>query len=342
MYSQQMSLLNTNHRRAVALYSGGLDSILAIYLMQRQGIDIIPLHFTSPFAPLDPRTDDSPIRGCARQLGLQVHFLEKDDEFYELIRNPVHGHGKNMNPCIDCRIYTLKKAKEYMAQVEASFMVTGEVVGQRPMSQGRNTMRMIEKKAGCDGIIVRPLSARILPTTIAEQEGLINRDELLGIGGRGRKVQLKLAREINLRNFAPPAGGCLLTDKMFSKRVRDLFQAQKHITNDDISLLHVGRHIRFRPDLKIIVGRIESENERIFELRDGRIIFTSDDFPAPTILCTGIPTSEEQEQIAAILLHYSKKIYQDRPVLMHDARENIVAVHSPNAIDEEWLREHTI
>ncbi len=335
---EQVSAFNS---RAVVLYSGGLDSVLAVYWAKLQGIEIFPIHFTSSFAPLDPRHENSPIQKCAKQLGIEVVFLEKGPDFTRLVRNPEHGHGKNMNPCIDCRIYTLMAAKRYMKEIGASFIITGEVVGQRPMSQLKGTLRMIEKKADCDGMVVRPLSGRILPVTKVEEAGIIVRNKMLSIAGRGRKAQLRLAKEAGITEFAAPAGGCLLTDKIFAKKVRDLFDDQEIVTDDDIQLLHLGRHIRLRRGLKVIVGRSEAENTRLEQSKTAKTYFDSE-FPGPVILVMGEPTPEEERMIASILLRYTKPSARGSEILIHTT-DKICRLLSVNSVaDEAWLAQRTI
>lgn len=293
-------------RKAIALFSGGLDSALAAYLVKRQGIDVEGIHFTSFFSNTDPERPDSPVRITAECIGIPIRFVAKGEDFIDIIRNPRHGYGKNINPCIDCRVYTLKKARELLPEMGASFIVTGEVVGQRPMSQRRDTMRMIEKEAGCDGIVVRPLSGKILPPTKPEQAGLLDREQFPDIAGRGRKTQLALAREIELQGFQAPAGGCLLTDKAFAVRVRDLLEDREDAAIQDFQLLGVGRHVRIRPGLKAVVGRHEAENAVIEKFRDRGTLFLPVDFPGPVVLAHGEPDETEERLIGGIVLRYSK------------------------------------
>ncbi|HMK35969.1 MAG TPA: hypothetical protein VK463_12930 [Desulfomonilaceae bacterium] len=327
--------------KAVALLSGGLDSALAIHLVKRQGIDVTAVHFTSFFSLLDPVREDSPVEACARQLDVPVHYLQKGEDFLDVIRNPRYGHGKNINPCIDCRIYTLRKAKLLMEEIGASFIVTGEVVGQRPMSQRKHTMRMIEKQAGCDGIVLRPLSAKILPVTRVEESGIVARDQLLGIGGRGRKVQLKLARDMKLTGFSAPAGGCLLTDKNFSVRVRDLLADTREIGPEDLQLLRLGRHVRIRPGLKIIVGRDERENLRLDELGKHGTLFVPADFIGPSVLASGNPDPDEEILIGRILLRYTKPSRRGQSFTVHTSLgDRTLTVKE--SIPDHWTAERMI
>jgi len=245
--------------KAIALLSGGLDSTLAIKLIKDQGIEVIALNFTSPFC-----TCTSKNSGCssavksAKELGVPLKVIAKGMDYFRIVENPKFGYGSNMNPCIDCRIYIFKKAKELMEEVGASFLISGEVVGQRPMSQKRHTLKLIEREAGVEDILLRPLSAKLLPPTLPERIGWVDREKLLAISGRGRNEQIKIARENNI-DYPCPAGGCLLTDKFIANRIRDLFKYKKDYTLEDIKLLKIGRHIRISEHLKIIVGRDESE-----------------------------------------------------------------------------------
>lgn len=328
-------------RKAVALLSGGLDSALAIYLVKRQGIDVTALHFTSFFSAADPEREDTPVEACARELGVPVVYVPKGQDFLEVIRNPRYGYGKNVNPCIDCRIYTLKKAKRFMEEVGASFLVTGEVVGQRPMSQRKHTIRLIEKQAGCDGIVVRPLSAKVLPATCPEQAGIIDRDRLLSVAGRGRKVQLALAKELGLTGFSAPAGGCLLTDKNFSGRVRDLLADTREISPEDLQLLRIGRHVRVRPGLKLVVGRDERENLRLEQLAKQGTLFVPGDFVGPSILAVANPDPEEELFIGRILLRYTKPDRRGKIITLYSS----VGEHSltvGDAASDDWISEHLV
>jgi hypothetical protein len=342
MYSPSPSETLTFNRKAVALLSGGLDSALAIYLVKRQGIEVTALHFTSFFSPEDSEKDDSPVTMIARQLGVPLVSRPKGEDFLELIRNPRYGHGKNLNPCIDCRIYTLVKAREVMAEIGASFIVTGEVLGQRPMSQRRNTMRLIEKQAGCDGIVVRPLSAKRLEPSLPEKQGIVNRHELLDVAGRGRKAQLALAEEIGLVGYSPPAGGCLLTDKGFSNRVRDLLSHCEDVQPEDLKLLGIGRHLRVRPGLKLIVGRREEENGQLLKLATRGILFIPRDFPGPTVLAQGLPDENEIVVIGKIIRRYARESTRGNWIRVVTPSEPDRLMEVTGIIDDEWIQSRII
>ncbi len=238
--------------KAVVLYSGGLDSTLALELVNEWGITCYPLHLTHQFLP-------------SRTLPKipKLKIIDITEELIEIIRSPKYGFGENLNPCVDCRILMLKKAKEYMKEIKADFIVTGEVLDQRPFSQRMEMLNLVVKKAELEGLVVRPLSGGLLPETIPEKKGWIKREKLLKIKGRSRRESLALAQEMNITEFQTPSGGCLLTDPGFSRRVADLMRYQEMIKSEDIALLKIGRHFRLSTDTKLVVGREEEENEKL-------------------------------------------------------------------------------
>jgi tRNA-specific 2-thiouridylase len=224
------------------------------------------------------------------------------------VKSPKHGYGKNLNPCIDCRIFILRETRKVMDEIGASFVITGEVLGQRPMSQHRSAMRRIEKESGLEGLILRPLSAKHFDPTVPEIEGIIDREKLLGITGRGRKIQYELVEAFNLKEFSCPGGGCLLTDPIFAKKLRDLFVNNPDFTMKDVVLLKAGRHFRLGFDTKLILGRNQSENK---SLRDFHIapsaLLTPSDFKGPTGLLLGISSDTNLEIAANMMAYYGKR-----------------------------------
>jgi len=249
-------------RKALALLSGGLDSTLAVKMMLDMGIEVEALNFTSPFCTCTGKN-----RGCkseairvAEEFNIPIKVMDKGVEYLELVRNPRHGYGKGMNPCVDCRVFLLRKAKEYMAESGADFVFTGEVLGQRPMSQRRHTMAIIERESGLAGLLLRPLSAAHFEPTIPEKEGWVDRSRLLAIQGRSRKDQMQLAAEMDVKNYPCPAGGCLLTELSFVSKVKDVFAHSRDLDPRDLRLLKLGRHFRLNPAAKLIVGRDDGEN----------------------------------------------------------------------------------
>jgi len=274
--------------KAVALFSGGLDSILAVKLIQEQGIKVKGINFITPFFGLDEAFI------IAKDLDIDLEIIDITGELLEILKNPKYGFGKNMNPCIDCHTLMLKKAGEYMTKIGASFILSGEVLGERSMSQNRNSLNIIERESGFEGRILRPLSALLLPETIPEKEGLVDRNKLLNISGRSRKRQMKLAIKMNLKDYPSPAGGCKLTDPGFSKRLRDLF-AQEKYSLEEIKLLKLGRHFRLRRDIKLIVGRNKEENEQLNNFfQDGDFLFKAKNLKGPiSLLKEGIKIDDE-------------------------------------------------
>ena len=248
--------------KAIGLLSGGLDSTLAVKLMMNQGIEVTALNFITPFCTCTRKGCKHEASRIAEKFDIPIKVIGAGGEYIKMVKNPKHGYGKNMNPCIDCRIFMLKKAKKYMEEMSASFLFTGEVLGQRPMSQRREAMTIIEKEAGLEGLILRPLSAQFLEPTIPEKEGLIDREKLFGIRGRWRKPQMELAEEFGIEDYLCPAGGCRLTDSQFARRVREAFEHDEDGIQD-MNLLKYGRHFRLPNGVKVIVGRNEEENSII-------------------------------------------------------------------------------
>jgi len=271
--------------KAIALLSGGLDSILAAKTIQQQGIEVIGVHFKTSFGH-DNKKNSLP---CVPAEKSGIPFKETDisADFLTMLRHPRHGYGSHLNPCIDCKILMLKKSKEMMQGLGARFVLTGEVLGQRPMSQHRRALAMIEKESGLEGILLRPLSAKLLPPTLPEQEGWVDRERLFGLSGRTRRPQMNLAKMLDITDYSNPAGGCLLTDPEFTKRLKDLMT---HGTLDmnNIGLLKIGRHFRFSPGAKLVVGRNEKENMRLLEFaQKGDYLFMPKDIAGPTALGRG-------------------------------------------------------
>ena len=297
------------NRKAISLLSGGLDSILATQLVKEQGIEVVALHFTSPFC-----TCTKGDKGCglqavrtARELDVEVLVRFKGMDYLEIVRSPRHGYGRAMNPCIDCRIFMLREARKVMDEIGASFVVTGEVLGQRPMSQRRNTIALIEKESGLEGLILRPLSAKHFPPTLPEVEGIVDREKLYDIAGRGRKTQYELVDARSLKEFSCPGGGCLLTERGFVSKIKDLFSHEDSFTMKDVGLLKIGRHFRLKRGLKLILGRNEGENERLAAAHmPPHVILTPVDFKGPTGLLTGAPSKEDLERAGNIMAFYAK------------------------------------
>jgi len=296
-------------RRALALFSGGLDSILAVKLMLEQGIDVQAVNFTSPFFMFKGgkgKSETEAVR-AARELHIPIKVVELGIEFLEMISKPKHGYGSGLNPCIDCRIHFLRRAKEYLAESGAHFIITGEVLGQRPMSQRRDALRLIERESGLEGILLRPLSARHLTPTIPEREGWVDRERLLAISGRSRKEQIQLAGDLEVKNYPCPTGGCLLTEPSFLSKIRDVFRHADNLDPRDFHLLLVGRHFRLGPGTKVIIGRNEAENLVLENsVQSGETTLRWLDGGSPLGMVTGIAARGLLETAAKILLRYTK------------------------------------
>lgn len=294
--------------KAIALLSGGLDSTLAARLVLDQGIELEALNFMTVFCTCTTRGATClASQKAVETLGISLKVFNVSEEYLHVVKEPRHGYGSNMNPCIDCRIFMLKKAKTYMEESGASFIVTGEVLGQRPMSQRRDAMRLIEKEAGLDGLILRPLSAQFLPVTLPEKEEWVDREKLLNIQGRSRKPQMKLAEEYNIRDYPCPAGGCLLTDPGFGRRMKDLMEHDPDFSLNDVHLLKFGRHFRLSPEAKLVVGRNEDENRKIETFAQARdILLKAARFPGPVSLLRGGGDGRGLERAASITARYGK------------------------------------
>jgi tRNA U34 2-thiouridine synthase MnmA/TrmU len=310
--------------KALALLSGGLDSMLAISIMLDLGVDVEALNFTTIFCNCG---SGGKLEGCgnearrvSRLLDVKLHVFNVTREYLDVIKNPKYGRGSSMNPCIDCRMFMFRKAKEFMRTIGADFIVTGEVLGQRPMSQHMRAIRLIEKESGLEGLVVRPLSAQLLPPSIAEKEGLIDRDKLLAIKGRSRKPQMQLAAEKGITHYACPAGGCLLTDKSFGRRLKDLLEHNPDAGLTEIRLLKYGRHFRLPNGAKVIVGRDKSENDKLEQFGKEWCRFQIANILGPVTLAPcGLP-DDMKKLVAAITARYSQG--RENPTLVIRYNEN--------------------
>jgi len=333
-------------RKAIALLSGGLDSSLAVRMMLDQGVEMLAIHFTSPFCNCTPGKAGCrhQARKIAEEFEIPIRVVHKGMDYMRIVQSPPHGYGSGMNPCIDCRIYMLKKVKEMMPGEGASFVVTGEVLGQRPMSQRRQAIHVIEKESGLKGVILRPLSAQHFEPTVPEREGIVDRGKLLAISGRGRKPQIDLAAKLEIRDYPCPAGGCLLTDRVIAARLRDLFIHKPDFDMADLHLLKIGRHIRLNPDLKIVLGRDKGENEKIRIMAGLKhALFHPDNFRGPSAVACGIIDSLSARTIGEIMAGYSKEeraVYRIQKSGLGDA-EGLFAVtmkYSTEKLDDLQIR----
>lgn len=308
-----------SQRKAVALISGGLDSLLAAKVMLEQGVHVEGINFYTGFCveghthAIRKKDKAKPKRNnalwSAEQLGIKLHIIDIIEEYKDVLINPKHGYGANMNPCLDCKIFMVGKAKEWAEENGFDFIITGEVIGQRPMSQRRDTMPVISEESGADDLLLRPLCAQNLPETLPEREGWVNRDQLHDFSGRTRKPQMALAEKFGFDDYAQPAGGCcFLTDKAYSVKLTDLWasRGKRDYEIDDIMLLKVGRHLRPKPNFKLIVAREEGENNFLQGYKKQFITLRTMSHKGPLTLLDGTATDEDLKLAAQIVARFSQ------------------------------------
>lgn len=294
--------------KAVALISGGLDSALGAKVVVEQGIEVCGFTVVHIFSESTKTATSSYSEKSADELGITLYSHKTSQDFLNIVKHPKYGYGKNTNPCLDCRIYMIIKAGQYMKKIGASFLITGEVLGERPMSQRRDAMNITDRDSGLKGLILRPLSAKLLSPTIPEIKGWINRDRLFDIQGRSRKSQFMLAKRYGIREFSTPAGGCLLTEPNFSKRMRDLMKFKPDFMLKDVELLKIGRHFRLPSGTKIIIGRNERENNSLVKFtKDGMIHLEPQDIAGPVVLVESNTNDEDIKTAALLCSMYCKK-----------------------------------
>ena len=329
------------NRKAIGLLSGGLDSTIAVGLMVDLGIEVIALNFTSPFC-----TCTSKNAGCKNQavkvsekFNIKIKSVYMGQEYINMVASPKYGYGRNLNPCLDCRIMMFKKAKESMMEEEASFVFTGEVLGQRPMSQRRDAMNIIERDSGLKGLILRPLSAKHFDPTIPEKEGIIDRERLLDLTGRSRKAQIELAETMGINDYPCASGGCLLTEFNFAGRMRDLIKHTEAPAVKDTKLLRVGRHFRVDENCKVIVGRDQSENEKLERLAEpDDYIFSVSSYEGPVVVMRGAIKNELIPIASKITLRYSDAPKnKEIPVNYRKKCDTVSAIVHVRAIDDKEL-----
>jgi len=291
--------------KAVGLLSGGLDSTLAVKLMIDQNIDVTVLNFYSPFCTCTRQGCRHEAKKVAELYDIPIKIIPTGREYIEMIKNPKHGYGRNMNPCIDCRIFMFKKAKKVMSEIGAKFIFTGDVLGQRPMSQHKKALKIIEKEAGLENLVVRPLSSKLLKPTIPEEKEWISREKLLGIQGRRRLPQMELADEYGIKDYPCPAGGCRLTDPQFSKRIKESFENEED-SMKDIQLLKYGRHFRLDSGAKVIVGRNEEENKVLLRfLNENDVLLEVKNYGSPVVVLKKKQDESDIGKAAEICFRYS-------------------------------------
>ncbi len=306
--------------RALGLLSGGLDSTLAVRVLQEQGIEVGCVNFHTGFciqshtgAIRNPKKGAEPPRHdalhAAQTLGVKLHMVDISEDYVRIVTNPKHGYGKNLNPCLDCKIFMVAKAWELKEELGYDFIFTGEVMGQRPMSQRKDTFPVIDRDAGVRGWLLRPLCAQYMPETEPEKRGWVDREKLKNFTGRSRKPQMALAKAFSIVDYPTPAGGCcFLTDENYARKLQDLWQFRdsKAYSMEDIVLLKAGRHLRPRGDFKLIIGRDESENHFLSGFKAGRMTIRAKNLPGPFTLLEGSPDKEGLILACRIAARYGK------------------------------------
>lgn len=274
--------------------------MLAAQLIRAQGIDVLGLFFETPFF------SSQKARTSAAAIQLPLKVVDLTEPHLEIVRHPAHGYGGHMNPCIDCHALMFRKAGRMLEEEGAHFIITGEVLGQRPMSQNLKSLSTVASQSGFPRLILRPLSAKLLQATLPEEKGWVQRELLLNLSGRSRKPQMELARKLNITDYPSPAGGCLLTDPVFSKRLKDLFSQETPVEIRDIELMKVGRHFRISPRTRLVVGRNKDENETIASMaKSDDFLLVARSVPGPTVLVLGALPPEQERLAAAITVSYS-------------------------------------
>lgn len=287
--------------RALAMISGGLDSILAAKLIKEQGIDVIGICFKSYFF------SEESAKRMTKQIDIPLVVVDFSKEHFELVKNPKHGRGKNMNPCIDCHSMMMNYAGELLEKYEADFIITGEVLNQRPMSQNRQALDIVKKESGFKDKILRPLCAKNLQPTEMELNGLVDREKLMGINGRSRKIQMALAEEWGIKEYPSPAGGCRLTEPGYALRLKDLLGYNETPNEEELSLLRFGRHFRTKDNNKIIVARTKDEGDAIKKhINENYLNFHPTDFSGALVVMENEGTAEDRELACRIAARYSK------------------------------------
>jgi tRNA-specific 2-thiouridylase len=342
-------------RKALALISGGLDSLLATRVIQEQGIHVEGVNFFTGFCveghthAIRQKDKDKPKRNnalwSAERLGIKLHIVDIVEEYKDVVFNPKHGYGSNLNPCLDCKIFMVKKAHEWIEKNDFDFVITGEVIGQRPKSQRKATMPVIQEESGIHDRLLRPLCAKNLPETLPEREGWVNRSQLYDFHGRSRKPQMALAQKFGFEDYAQPAGGCcFLTDEQYSVKLSDMWQSrgEKRYELDDIMLLKVGRHVRPKPNFKLIIAREAGETKfmRGYRKQYPSLVITS--HGGPWTLIDGELSEDDLMLSAQIAARYSQgrdaeQVDFDYTNTNGDVRQLSVKPMHPDDIDKAWV-----
>ncbi|MDA7817956.1 argininosuccinate synthase [Sulfurimonas sp.] len=306
--------------KAIALFSGGLDSTLAIKLIIDQGIEVLAVNINTGFGSTKDRLDH--MQSMCDQVGAELKIIDIQSEYLQdVLFDPKHGYGKNFNPCIDCHAKMFAVAKRIMEAEGASFLISGEVMGQRPMSQNKDALQTVLNESNCDGLLLRPMSAKMLAPTIAEEKGWVDRDKLEGITGRSRDRQLELVKEIGLDNFESPGGGCLLTDENFSKKMVDFIKHDKFEVKD-IPLMKFGRHLRLADGAKLVVGRNQEENGYLQDIQNDKFYHLKTvGLPGPHALLSKSASEADKALATKIVLTYCKTNSSESYIISHDGSD---------------------
>ncbi len=335
-----MFIVSEEKKKVVALLSGGLDSQLAIKMMQEQGFDVSAVAIKTPFCDFDcGRGCGFEIREKADDLNVNLKTVYLGDEYIEMLKHPKHGIGAGFNPCIDCRSMMFDAAKKHMEEIGAEFIISGEVLGQRPMSQHAPALRTIEKESDLVGKIVRPLSAALLPETDPEKDGLIKRENLGMIRGRTRRNQLDMAKKYGIENPPNAGGGCLLTEPQFGIKAKDLFSHTENPTINDIDLLKIGRHFRLDEQTKFIVGRNKDENEMIKAIAlPGDILLEAKDFVGPVSILRGSNAKKHLKFASSVTLRYSDAPNNEQAIVSIKDNDLVEEITSESAEEESYIQ----
>ncbi len=295
---------------AIALFSGGLDSILACRVVMSQSIRVQAIKFVTPFFEYDLLAHEQGyVRRIKEKYGIDVVVRDISEQYMDMLRNPPHGYGKNFNPCVDCKIMMMQEAKRLLPEYDASFLISGEVVGQRPMSQRKDTLRIIERDSGCDDILLRPLCAKLLPPTKPELDGLVDREKLLALSGRSRQGQMDLAKEFGISDYPSPAGGCVLTDLTLGKRFERFYAEHQEVSVADMLLLQVGRQFELPHGAWLTMGRRQEENAQVAEhCPDDAFLVKIIERPGPTAVLRYVTNEEDFIIAAGLMARYGKKV----------------------------------
>ncbi|MBU0481946.1 MAG: thiamine biosynthesis protein [Proteobacteria bacterium] len=300
--------MSRDNIRALALFSGGLDSILSCRVIMEQGIEVIAVRYVTPFFGYELLAREKEYAAETREkYGIDLLLRDVSGKYLAMLGNPPHGYGKNFNPCVDCKILLAAESRAMMHEIGASFIISGEVLGQRPMSQRRDTLRVIERDSGCEDLLLRPLCARNMTETLPERIGMVDRGRLHGFSGRSRAPQIELAASFGITDFPSPAGGCVLTDPILAARIAAFYQRSRAVSVSDARLLQIGRHYYLPGGGWLVMGRDEGENSKILALGEpGDLVLETVDWPGPSGLLRG-GTVDDHERAAGLLIRFSRK-----------------------------------